>query len=68
MITGSGLFRAAGALARLQLVGFVAQVDLGFLSQVPSDLEHSIMLRQRSLSSRTSLDETGLEQHRLMGS
>ena len=44
-----------------------AQVDLGLLGQVPSDLEHSIMLRQRSLSSRTSLEETGVEQQRLLG-
>ena len=35
------------------------QVDLGGLGlgEGTSDLEHSIMLRQRSLSSRTSLDD-----------
>ena len=35
------------------------QVDLGGLGQGHTDLEHSIMLRQRSLSSRASLEETG---------
>ncbi|BDA40417.1 probable WASH complex subunit 1 at N-terminal half [Coccomyxa sp. Obi] len=33
------------------------QVDLGALGGVPVDLEHSIMLRQRSLSSRASIEE-----------
>ncbi|CAL8467295.1 g6832 [Coccomyxa elongata] len=33
------------------------QVDLGALGAVPVDLEHSIMLRQRSLSSRASIEE-----------
>jgi hypothetical protein len=35
------------------------QVDFGGLGlgEGTSDLEHSIMLRQRSLSSRTSLDD-----------
>ena len=54
-------------MLRSRLVGCVTQVDLGFLGQVPADLEHSIMLRQRSLSSRTSLEDTGLEQQRLLG-
>ena len=39
--------------------GSTAQVDFGGLGlgDGSTDLEHSIMLRQRSLSSRTSLDD-----------
>jgi hypothetical protein len=41
-------------------VGVLDQVDLGALGSVPSDLEHSIMLRQRSLSSRASLEDAAM--------
>ena len=37
---------------------FCLQVDLGALGGVPSDLEQSIMMRQRSLSSRASMDDS----------
>ena len=47
----------------------VLQVDLGALGQGHADLEQSIMLRQRSLSSRASLEDAGAAEHlRLFGS
>ena len=47
----------AGRVLRIEIAVSPDQVDLGALGGVPVDLEHSIMLRQRSLSSRASVEE-----------
>lgn len=42
---------------RVMALLLAVQMDLGALGGVPSDLEHSIILRQRSLSSRASFED-----------